>query len=231
MQTSPEKIDMARWKPIVERFQRPSVARATWQLVNTLGAYALTWCFIYFSLAVSWWLVLPLALLAAGLLVRIFIIFHDCGHGSYLKSHRANEIIGFITGMLTFTPCKHWRWEHNIHHASSGHLDKRGVGDIMTMTVQEYLEASRWSRFAYRLARNPFILFLIAPAFMFLFRQRLPSLKGNKRERHSVYAMNVALLAMGLAMSTVFGVKAYVLIQLIVMGVAGGAGVWLFYVQ
>src|SRR5678815_5227444 len=183
MQTTSEKIDVARWKPIVEKFQRPSVVRASWQLVNSLGAYALTWFFIYLSLQVSWWLVIPLSLLAAGLMVRIFIIFHDCGHGSYLKSRRANDIVGFLTGILTFTPYHHWRWEHSIHHANSGHLDKRGVGDIMTMTVQEYLEASPWKRFAYRLARNPFILFLIAPLYLFVFRQRIPSFKSNPRER------------------------------------------------
>jgi omega-6 fatty acid desaturase (delta-12 desaturase) len=231
MQTSPEKIDIARWKPIVERFQRPSLVRASWQLVNTMGAYALTWFFIYLSLQFSWWLVIPLSVLASGFLVRIFIIFHDCGHGSYLQSRRANDIVGFITGMLTFTPYHHWRWEHSIHHASSGHLDKRGVGDIMTMTVQEYLEASRWSRFAYRLARNPFILFVIAPLYLFLIRHRFPTAKANKRERHSVYWMNLALLGMVASMSLIFGIKSYLIIQLIITAIASAAGVWLFYVQ
>jgi len=231
MQRTPDKIDVARWKPIVEKFQRPSALRASWQLVNTLGAYALTWFFIYLSLRVSWWLVIPLSVLAAGLMVRIFIIFHDCGHGSYLKSRRANDIVGFITGILTFTPYHHWRWEHNIHHANSGHLDKRGVGDIMTMTVQEYLEASRWHRFAYRLARNPFILFIIAPLYLFLVRHRFPSAKANKRERHSVYWMNLAIFAMATGMSLIFGFKSYVIIQLIITATASAAGVWLFYVQ
>jgi omega-6 fatty acid desaturase (delta-12 desaturase) len=225
------KPTVADWKAIVARYQQPSLPRALWQIVNTVGPYALLWYFMYLSLAVSWWLVVPLAILAGAFLVRIFIIFHDCGHGSYFKSHRVNDLVGFLAGVLTLTPYYHWRWEHAIHHASSGQLDKRGVGDIWTLTVQEYLEASRWKRFAYRLARNPFILFVIAPLFMFVIRQRFPSVNANKRERHSVYAMNVAIAGMAAALSMVFGFKAYLLIQMIIIAVAGGAGVWLFYVQ
>jgi omega-6 fatty acid desaturase (delta-12 desaturase) len=186
---------------------------------------------MYLSLAISWWLTVPLAVIAGGFLVRIFIIFHDCGHGSFVKSRTANDTIGFITGMLTFTPYFHWRWEHAIHHANAGHLDKRGTGDVWTMTVQEYLESSRWKRFAYRLARNPFILFVIAPLFLFLVRQRFPSSKATRRERLSVYWMNLAILATAIGLSAVFGIKQYILIQLCVLGVAGSVGVWLFYVQ
>lgn len=225
------KGDVAVWKPLVAKFQQPSLSRALWQITSTVGAYVLVWCLMYFSLAVSWWIVAPLAILAGGLLVRIFVIFHDCGHGSYFKSRRANDIVGFIAGMLTFTPYDHWRWEHSIHHATSGHLDKRGTGDIWTLTVQEYLDASRWTRFAYRLARNPFILFLIAPLYLFFIQQRFPSRKASKRERHSVYWMNLAILGMAIGLSWIFGIKEYLLIQLIIVAVAGGAGVWLFYVQ
>lgn len=224
-------IDPAAWKQIVAKFQQPSTPRAVWQIINTLVPYALLWYLMYISRAISWWLVVPLAILAGGFVVRIFIIFHDCGHGSYFKSRVANDLTGFLAGVLTFTPYYHWRWEHNIHHASSGHLDKRGVGDIWTLTVQEYLEASRWKRFAYRLARNPFLLFVVAPVYLFLFRQRLPSPGASKRERHSVHAMNAALLAMAAALSVVFGVVDYVIIQSIILMVSGGLGVWLFYVQ
>jgi acyl-lipid omega-6 desaturase (Delta-12 desaturase) len=158
------------WKDIVARYQRSEVWPGVWQLVNTLVPYAVLWCLMYFSLKVSWWLTLPLALLAAGFLVRVFIIFHDCGHGSFFPSRRANDILGFITGVLTFTPYYHWRWEHALHHATSGDLDRRGTGDVWTLTVQEYLAASRWKRFAYRLARNPMVLFGVAPFFMFFIR-------------------------------------------------------------
>jgi acyl-lipid omega-6 desaturase (Delta-12 desaturase) len=223
--------DTAAWKQIVAKYQEPSTPRALWQIVNTFGPYALLWYLMYRSLAISWWLTVPLAVLAGAFLVRVFIIFHDCGHGSYFRSRTINDVLGFITGVLTLTPYYHWRWEHAIHHASAGHLDKRGVGDVWTLTVQEYLEASRWKRFAYRLARNPFILFVLAPLYLFLIHQRFPSGSANKRERHSVYMMNLAILTMATGLCAVFGIKAYLIIQTIIIAVAGGAGVWLFYVQ
>ncbi len=226
-----QTVEPSAWRQIVAKFQQPSTPRALWQITNTLVPYAALWYLMYISRAVSWWLVVPMAILAGAFVVRIFIIFHDCGHGSYFKSRWANDLTGFLAGVLTFTPYYHWRWEHNIHHASSGHLDKRGVGDIWTLTVQEYLEASRWKRFAYRLARNPFLLFVVAPMYLFLFRQRLSSSGASQRERHSVHAMNAALLAKAAALSIVFGWKDYLIIQLIILAVAGGAGVWLFYVQ
>ena len=221
----------AAWKQIVLKYQKPSPWKAAWQIVNTLVPYALLWYLMYLCQSISWWLVLPLAVLAGALLVRVFIIFHDCGHGSFFKSSGANDLVGFLAGILTFTPYYHWRWEHAIHHASAGDLDKRGTGDVWTMTVQEYLEASRWKQFSYRLARNPVVLFIIAPLFLFVVLQRIPSAKANARERHSVHAMNLAVLGMAVSLSLVFGVTAYVLIQLIILMVAGGAGVWMFYVQ
>ncbi len=223
--------DNAVWKEIVAEYQKPSLGRAVWQILNTVIPYGTLWYLMYLCLPVSWWLVVPLAVLAGAFLVRVFIIFHDCGHGSYFKSRAANDAVGFFTGILTFTPYYHWRWEHAIHHASAGDLDKRGTGDVWTMTVQEYLEASRWKKFAYRLSRNPFILFVIAPMYLFLLQQRFPSAKASERERHSVWAMNAAILGMALGLSWLVGLKAYLIIQLIIMMVAGGAGVWMFYVQ
>jgi omega-6 fatty acid desaturase (delta-12 desaturase) len=219
------------WKEIVAKYQKPARWAATWQVVNTLVPYAALWCLMYFSLRVSWWLAAPLAVLAGGFLVRMFIIFHDCGHGSFLASKRANDVLGFITGVLTFTPYYHWRWEHAVHHASSGDLDQRGIGDVWTLTVQEYLEASRWKRFAYRLARNPLILFGLAPLYLFLIHMRFPSPKSEGRERHSVWWTNLALVALAGGLIWLFGLKAYLLLQLIVLVVAGSVGVWLFYVQ
>ncbi|MGA2748199.1 MAG: fatty acid desaturase [Verrucomicrobiota bacterium] len=221
----------AEWKKIVAIYQNPSLPRALWQIVNTLVPYALLWYLMYLSLAVSWWVTAPLAILAGAFLVRVFIIFHDCGHGSFFKSRRANNVWGFLSGLLTFTPYYHWRWEHSLHHATSGNLDRRGIGDVWTMTVQEYLESSRWKRFAYRLARNPIVLFVIAPFYVFVFRHRFPKAGTNRRERYSVYWMNLAILGMMAAMAAVFGLKAYLLLQLTVLMVAGSAGFWLFYVQ
>lgn len=222
--------DKAAWQRIVAEYQQPSTARALWQVANTFVPYALLWYLMYLSLSVSWWATIPLAILAGAFLVRIFIIFHDCGHGSFFKSKRANDVLGFIAGMLTFTPYYHWRWEHAVHHGTVGHLDKRGTGDVWTMTVQEYLESSRWRRFAYRLARNPIVLFLVAPLFLFVVIQRIPSAQG-RRERRSVWWMNLAVTCYVVAMSWVFGIKAYLLIQLTVTMVAGAGGVWMFYVQ
>jgi len=220
-----------RWKEVVAKYQQPALRRSFWQLINTLLPYAALWYLMYLSLAVSYWLTGALALLAAGFLVRVFIIFHDCGHGSFFKSQKANDILGAITGLLCFTPYRHWRWEHALHHATSGDLDRRGTGDVWTLTVQEYLEASRWKRFAYRLARNPFVLFVLAPMFLFLIKQRFPSAKAGRRERRSVYWTNLAVLAMAAGLTYLLGLKTYVLIQLGALAAAGSAGVWLFYVQ
>jgi omega-6 fatty acid desaturase (delta-12 desaturase) len=219
------------WKQITLKYQKPSRWRALWQITDTIVPYAAIWYLMYLSVSVSWWLVLPLAVLAGMFLVRVFIIFHDCGHGSYFKSRAANDVVGFVTGLLTFTPFYQWRWDHAIHHSTSGHLDKRGIGDLWTLTVQEYLESSRWRRFAYRLARNPVVLFVIAPLVVMVVRQRFPSRNANKRERRSVYWMNLTILGMAAGLSMVFGVVSYVMIQLTVLAVAGSIGFWLFYVQ
>ncbi len=224
-------IGTAAWKQVVLRYQQPSRRRAVWQLVNTLVPYAALWYLMYVCAAVSYWLVVPLAILAGGLMVRLFIIHHDCGHGSFFKSRRANDILGFVTGVLTFTPYQHWRWEHATHHATSGDLDRRGVGDIWTLTVQEYLASSRWKRFTYRLVRNPVVLFVIAPIYLFLIKHRLAEAKAGRRERQSVYWTNLSVLGMAIGLSLVFGLKAYLVIQLTAVMVAGSAGVWLFYVQ
>jgi omega-6 fatty acid desaturase (delta-12 desaturase) len=219
------------WRALVADYEEPSRGRSIWQLVNTLVPYAVLWGLMYWSLAWSYWLTLALAILAGGFLVRVFIIFHDCGHGSFFRSRKANHTWGFITGVLTFTPFLHWRWLHAVHHGSSGDLDRRGQGDVWTLTVQEYLEASRGKRFAYRLARNPFILFVLAPLFIFLVRQRFPCAGASPRARRSVYWTNLALLAMAAGLSLLMGWRAYLPIQLMVTMVAGSAGVWLFYVQ
>lgn len=219
------------WKSIVAKYQKPVLSRSLWQVANTLIPYAVLWYLMYRSLAVSYWITAPLAVLTGGFLVRIFIIFHDCGHGSFFRSKRANDILGFITGVLVFTSYHHWRWEHALHHATAGDLDRRGTGDVWTLTVQEYLEASRWKRFAYRLARNPIVLFVIAPLFLFLVRERFPSPKAARRERYSLYATNLSIVLVAACMAWAFGIKAYLIIQLAAVIVAGSAGVWLFYVQ
>jgi acyl-lipid omega-6 desaturase (Delta-12 desaturase) len=223
--------DPAVWKAIIAKHRHSSALRASWQLVNTLGSYALIWVLYYYSLSWSWWLVPPLVVIAGGLLVRTFIIFHDCGHGSFFASNFANDFWGCIAGVLTVTPYYHWRGEHAIHHGTAGDLDRRGTGDVWTLTVAEYLASSRWRKFAYRLARNPFVLFVASPLFFFLIVQRFPGAQAGVRERHSVIWMNLAILLVGIAMSIAIGFWQYLVFQLGSLAVAASAGVWLFYVQ
>jgi len=219
------------WREVVLKYQQPEVWRALWQALNSIVPYVGLWILMFYSVRVSYWLTLPLILLAGGFTVRMFIIFHDCGHGSFFKSKRANTVLGCLTGVLTLTPFHQWRWEHGIHHSSSGDLDRRGTGDIWTLTVQEYLESSRARRFAYRLARNPLVLFVLAPLFLFLVLQRMPASKAPRRERFSVYLTNMALLGLGAILSLCFGFKTFLFLQLGILMVAGSAGIWLFYVQ
>lgn len=219
------------WKAVVAKYQQPNTGSAVWQILNTVIPYAATWALLYWSLSVSLWLTVPLVVLAAGFLVRMFIIFHDCGHGSFFSSPKANAVLGYVTGVFTLTPYYHWRWEHAIHHATSGDLDRRGTGDVWTLTVQEYLEAGRWKRFAYRLARNPLVLFVFAPLYLFLIQQRIPSMRAPRREKFSVYWNNLGLLVLGAALSWVFGLGTYLILQVSIIAIAGAAGVWLFYVQ
>ena len=136
MEINHNKKSVAEWKKLVAEFQQPNLKRAVWQIVNTLGSVLLIWIALYFTMNISWWLTLGLSILCGLFLVRVFIIFHDCGHGSFFKSKKANDILGFITGMLTFTPYHHWKWEHAMHHATNGDLDRRGIGDIWTLTVR-----------------------------------------------------------------------------------------------
>lgn len=226
-----ERRPTAALKDVLAAHQTTCTTRALWQLTNTLVPYFLLWYAMYHALQVSLWLAVPLAALSGVLLVRVFIIFHDCSHGSYFGSRRANDVVGFIAGALTFSPYQHWRWEHAIHHGTAGNLDRRGVGDIWTMTVQEYLSASRGRRLQYRLTRNPLVLFVLAPLFIFVVKQRFSSAQAQRRQRHSVWYLNAVLLASTLLLSWLLGFVSYLLVQTIAMTVAGALGLWLFYVQ
>ena len=221
----------AELRGVVERYRRPSHARAIWQLTNTLLPYLLVWYLMARAVTVSYWLMLPLAVLAAGLRVRIFIFMHDCGHGSFLRSQRANSIIGWIAGLLTFTPFQHWSWEHAIHHRTSGNLNRRGHGDIWTLTVKEYLASPAWRRAAYRFLRNPLVLLVIAPTVQFVLLERFPSSQAGRRERLSVLLTNLGLLLLAIALCELIGFRSWLLIEVTLMLLAGAAGVWLFYVQ
>ena len=221
----------ASWREIVARYQVPSVPRAVWQLSSTLLLLVATSVVMYWSLDVSYWLTLALAFPAAGLFIRTFIIMHDCGHGSFLPSRTWNDVVGFITGVLTSTPYAHWRREHAIHHATSGHLDERGTGDVTTLTVKEYLSSSRWQRIYYRVYRNPLTLLIAGPIILFI-KHRWPT-RGiaGAREIFNVHATNIAMAAIAATLALLIGVRELVMIWAPVFLLAGSIGVLLFYVQ
>jgi len=219
------------WREIVARYQAPTISKSAWQLINSIVPYVALWVLMWWSLRYSYWLTLALAIPAAGFLMRTFIIFHDCGHGSFFKSHKLNDMWGIITGLLSFTPYYAWRHDHAIHHATAGNLDRRGIGDVKTMTVDEFLAAPWWKKFIYRVFRFPPIMFTIGSTGVFLIGHRFSRKGAGKRERDSVLWTNLALAGIIAAMSALIGFKNYFLIQLPIMVLATSVGVWLFYVQ
>jgi omega-6 fatty acid desaturase (delta-12 desaturase) len=219
------------WRQAVAPYRHPILWRSLWQLANTLIPYFALWYLMVLSLQVSYWLTLALAIPASGLLVRIFVLFHDCCHGSFFRSARANAVVGFVLGVLTFTPYYQWRHDHAIHHATAANLDRRGVGDIWTLTVKEYQALPPLKRLAYRLFRHPLIMFGLGPLYSFVISQRLPRPGMGRRERHSIWWTNLALLVIVTAAALTIGLKAYLLIQGPIILLGGAAGVWLFYIQ
>jgi len=223
-------IENFQWRPVVAKYAQPDLRRSIWQIVNTLIPYFALFYLSMRSLEISFWLTLPLSILTAGFMVRTFIIFHDCGHGSFFKSQGANTWLGRITGLLTYTPYYRWRHDHAIHHATSGDLDRRGIGDVYTMTVKEYLAAPWWKKFGYRVMRQPIFMFFFGSLIVFVITQRIPTGKG-KRENASVWWTNLALAGLIAGMCLLFGWQAYVTVQLLVIFFGASAGIWLFYIQ
>ena len=222
------------WTEIVARYKDPSVAVSVWQLASCFIPFIALWALMYFSLSYSYWLTLALAPVTGAFLLRVFIIQHDCGHTSFFKSRKANDIVGFICGIMTFTPYEYWRTGHAKHHATSGDLDFRGFGDVETKTVKEYLASNKWQRLGYRLYRNPFVMFGPGPLYMFIINQRTPfamkSATTQKSKRGLIYT-DLALLALIIVLSLLIGFKNYLLIQLPIAWITGTIGISLFYVQ
>jgi omega-6 fatty acid desaturase (delta-12 desaturase) len=219
------------WTKIIGKYNHPSLKKSLWQLASTLFLYALTMAAMYIGMRISVWIPVALALPAAGLLVRIFIIFHDCGHGSYFRSRKANDTIGFITGILTFTPYYQWHRQHRIHHETAGNLDKRGVGDVWTVTVNEWKSMSKWDRLKYRLYRHPVTMLWVGSFYMFVINNRFTKKSMDRKSRMSVYITNAALFALALGMAAIVGMKTFLVVQLPVLWVAAMLGLWLFYLQ
>jgi len=230
---SSEKIEQIkqRWQHMIAEYSQADNRKAVWQLINSIGPYIALWIAMPFAAKVSLWLLVPLCVLASGLLIRIFIIMHDCGHKSFFKSKKANDFWGYVTGVLVFTPYSKWTREHAIHHGTSGNLDKRGTGDVWTMTVKEYMESSFWKRMGYKAFRHPLFLFVLAPFLMFVIDYRFIPLKGTKADRVSVLMNNLGLAVVLLIGTYTIGLGLFCAILLPIIWLSAIGGVWLFYVQ
>ncbi len=221
------------WYQTIARFEKPDLRKSSWQIVNTLIPYLLLWAGLVWAVhaGVPYWVILLLTLPAGLFMVRLFILFHDSAHQSFFRSKRANRVFGYISGVLTFTPYEKWRAAHWRHHGTVANLDRRGSGDFWTMTKSEYLESPGWKRLVYRLARHPFVVFVLGPIFIFLVSQRFPISAQNRKERLSVYLADIGILVVVLTAGLTFGFRTYLIIQLPIIFFGGMLGLWLFYVQ
>jgi omega-6 fatty acid desaturase (delta-12 desaturase) len=219
------------WRDALAPYAAPHLGRSISCIVTSLVPYLALLVLMYLALEISYLVVLALAIPAAGFQVRTFIAFHDCAHGSFLSSKRANAWLGAALGLLLYTPYQSWRHSHAVHHATAGDLDRRGVGDVHTLTVEEYRSSSWRQRLAYRLFRNPLVMFGVGPIYAMVLYPRMVPRSARPRIRRSVMATNVAIaLAVG-AMCWLVGWREFLLVQMPILVLAGAAGVWLFYVQ
>jgi len=215
------------------RYREPDCMRSVFEVVTTAGPFALTWVLIWAGLDAGYWICLLLAVPAAGFLLRLFMIQHDCGHGSFFRHRLANDWVGRVIGVLTLTPYDFWRRAHALHHANSGNLDRRGIGDIDTLTVREFLALPKGRRFLYRLYPNPIVMFGVGPAYVFILRHRLPMglMHSGWQPWLSAMATNVAIAVLVATMIWLVGAGPFLLVQLPITLIAASIGVWLFYVQ
>ena len=221
------------WTQVLARYRVSSPVRSIVELTITAGPFVLLWVLMWVTLDLGYWLCLLLAVPAAGFLVRLFMIQHDCGHGAFFRHRLANDWVGRLIGVLTLTPYDFWRRTHAIHHSTSGNLDRRGIGDVDTLTVDEYLARSRWGQLRYRVYRHPIIMFGIGPVYLFILRHRLPVglMRGGWQPWLSTMATNVAIAALVATMIWLTSFGTFLLVHLPIMLLAGSIGVWLFYVQ
>lgn len=214
-------------------YREPNHLRSTVEIMITIMPFVSLWAIMWLALELGYWIGLLLAVPAAGFLVRLFMIQHDCGHGAFFRSRLANDWVGRVIGVLTLTPYDCWRRAHAIHHATSGNLDRRGVGDIDTLTVREYQARSGWDRLRYRVYRHPFVLFAVGPAYLFLLQQRLPVgfMRGGWQPWLSAMATNLAIALVCATMIWAVGLGSFLLVHLPITLLGAAIGVWLFYVQ
>lgn len=230
METSKKKPS---WLGQLKEYEKPVTWRAIWQLTNTFVPYAGLVTLMYLSIRGGYptWVTILLSIPAAAFLVRLFVLFHDCSHGSFFANQKANRIVGHILGVMTFTAFGSWQHGHGVHHSTNGNLDRRTIGEVWTLTAKEYVDSPWWKRAAYRIYRNPVFMFGLAPLLLFIVVQRKPHKLDNKRQRRSVWITNAAIAGVVLLASATIGLGTYLMIQLPIMYFAGMAGIWLFYVQ
>ena len=219
------------WSEALAPYARPSVPLSVLDLATSVVPYLGLSVAMYFALRVSILLTLAIGVFAAGFLLRTYIVFHDCSHGSFLPSRRGNRWLGMVLGVLVLTPFLQWRHNHAIHHATAGDLDRRGGGDVPTLTVEEYYARGWRGRLGYRLFRNPLVMFGLGPLFAMVFSPRIVSRAARPALRHSVHATNLALAVLVAGLCWLVGWRTYLLIQGPTALLAGAAGIWLFYVQ
>lgn len=225
------KQQQAELRKTIKPYENSDKRSSIKQIANTIIPFFVLWFLAYQSLSISIVLSIAISIVAAGFVVRTFIIFHDCAHQSFFKNKKANRILGTITGVITHFPFEKWKREHSIHHATSSNLDKRGVGDVWVMTVEEYLAASFWLRLSYRIYRNPLVMFGFGPFYLFLIASRINRKGAKRKERLNTYIINLGIGLSYAALIVLIGWQAFLMVQVPIMFVAGSLGIWLFYVQ
>jgi omega-6 fatty acid desaturase (delta-12 desaturase) len=221
------------WPQLLDRYREPEVTRSIFELLITAVPFAALWALMWAALSVGYWLCLLLALLAACFLMRLFMIQHDCGHGAYFKRRSTNDWVGRTIGVVTLTPYGFWRRAHAAHHANAGNLDHRGMGDIITLTRDEYRAMSPSGRLAYRLYRNPFVMFGLIPTYLFVLHYRIPfgAMRSGLQPWLSTMGTNAAIAGLAGLMIWLVGLWPFLLVQGPIVVVSGTIAVWFFYVQ
>ncbi len=225
--------DLRRWTKLLAGYRTPNRQRSVTELVITIVAFGALWGLTYLSVLYEFWIGMLLVIPAAGFLLRLFMIQHDCGHGAFFAQRQADDWTGRILGVLTMTPYGYWRRAHATHHATAGNLDERGVGDITTLTLNEYRALSPTGRLGYRLYRNPFVLFVLGPIWVFGLKQRWPAGMMNEGRDPWISTMgtNLAIAALFAGLIWLVGLVPFLLVHGPIVFLAGAAGIWLFYVQ
>ena len=232
---SPDSSDSSdsprSWRGVLDVYAKPRLGRSLLDLGTSVVPYIALLIAMTLALRVSVLLSLVFVVPASAFLIRTFIVFHDCTHGSFMRTRRANDALGVALGLLVWLPFRSWQHEHAVHHATAGDLDRRGVGDIATLTVAEYRALPTWRRIGYRLFRNPLIMFGLGWLLVLVLKPRFVPRGARPRVRNSVLATNLALALIVAAFCLTIGWRDYLLVQLPVFAISGAVGIWLFYVQ